>query len=144
MNKVINISTNRIKTQWLFVFAATVLFLNLAICSSAQAESNIRNVSVIKRALPSYPKYAVNNEIEGAVLVSFSIEKDGNVSDIQVEASDQDGLFDASAILGIQRWVYTQPAKKIRNNYVAIEFVLSHKADISLFSNVERIQVIGK
>jgi len=102
------------------------------------------DVSVIKRALPIYPKYAVKKGIEGTVLLNFSIEKDGNVSDIQVAASDHDGLFDASAILGSQKWVYTKPEQKIRNNYVAIEFALTDKPDTSQFSNVEKIQVRGE
>ena len=144
MNDQIKNFTNRLKTTWPVIFTVTVLILSCVTFQSATAASNDTNVSVIKRALPVYPKFAVNNKIEGTVLVSFSIEKDGNVSDIQVEASDHDGLFDASAILGIQRWVYTQPAKKIRNNYVAIEFVLTDKADVSYFSNVERIKVTGK
>jgi len=101
-------------------------------------------VSVIKRAIPIYPKYAVKKEIEGTVLINFSIEKDGNVSDIQVTASDQYGLFDASAILGVQKWLYTKPEKKIRNNYVAIEFALTDEPDTTQFTNVERIQVRGE
>ena len=100
-------------------------------------------VSVIKRAMPKYPQYAVKNGLEGAVLVSFSIEKDGNVSDIQVEASDKDGLFDASAKLAVQRWVFTKPSKKIRNNYVSLEFALTDNPDTTFFSNVEIIQIKG-
>ncbi|WP_338517082.1 energy transducer TonB [Alteromonas gracilis] len=107
--------------------------------SVSAPESN--TASVIKRALPKYPKYAVKNGIEGAVLVNFSIESDGNVSDIEVVASDQDGLFDATAILGVQKWLYTKPHHKIRNNYVAIEFALTDAPKASQFSHVEKIQV---
>jgi protein TonB len=107
--------------------------------SVSAPESN--TASVIKRALPKYPKYAVKNGIEGAVLVNFSIESDGNVSDIEVVASDHDGLFDATAILGVQKWLYTKPHHKIRNNYVAIEFALTDAPKATQFSNVEKIQV---
>ncbi|TKB46433.1 energy transducer TonB [Thalassotalea mangrovi] len=129
-----------------FLPATILLALGLMTFQSigaTPAPDNNAEVSVIKRALPDYPKYAVKNGIEGTVLISFSIEKDGNVSDIQVAASDQDGLFDASAILGVQRWVYTKPAKKVRNNYVAIEFALTDNPATSNFSNVEKIQVRG-
>ena len=107
--------------------------------SVSAPESN--TASVIKRALPKYPKYAVKNGIEGAVLINFSIESDGNVSDIEVVASDHDGLFDATAILGVQKWLYTKPHHKIRNNYVAIEFALTDAPKATQFSNVEKIQV---
>ncbi len=121
---------------------ASALMSPVFIASASAVESAKDNtVSVIKRALPKYPKYAVKNGIEGAVLINFSIEGDGNVSDIEVVASDQDGLFDATAILGVQKWVYTKPNHKIRNNYVAIEFALTDSPTASQFSNVEKIQV---
>lgn len=127
--------------------AGFLLIFSLMAFQSLAVNSNITDhteVSVIKRALPIYPRYAVKNGIEGTVLINFSIEKDGNVSDIQVAASDQDGLFDATAILGIQKWVYTKSAQKVRNNYVAIEFALTDKPATSQFSNVEKIQVRGE
>ena len=137
----------RITSTWHLVPAGVVLILSsLAFQSHAgnQAEAAATEVSVIKRALPIYPKYAIKNKIEGAVLVNFSIEKDGNASDIEVVASDHDGLFDASAILGVQKWVYTKSAGKTRNNYVAIEFTLTGKPAATSFSNVEIIQVRGE
>ncbi len=129
--------------MWKIVPVAVLFILSSVTFQSVGASLDDTKVSVVKRALPVYPMYAENKKIEGAVLLSFSSEKDGNVSDIQVEASDQDGLFDASAILGVQRWVYSQPVKKIRNNYVAIEFVLTDKPVLTVFSNVERINVRG-
>jgi protein TonB len=120
------------------------VFLTLSASQVLAENKDANDVSVIKRALPIYPKYAIKNSIEGAVLVNYSIEADGNVSDIEVVASDLDGLFDATAILGVQKWAYTKPNHKLRNNYVAIEFVLSDKPKLSKFSNVEIIQVKGQ
>jgi len=100
-------------------------------------------VSVVKRALPVYPNYAIKHKIEGTVLINFSIDRDGNASDIEVVASDKDGLFDATAILGVQKWVYTKPARKLKNNYVAIEFITTDNPQVSKFANVEIIQVVG-
>lgn len=137
----------QIASTWHLMLAGILFILSsIAFQSNAgnQVESTATEVSVIKRALPIYPKYAIKNKIEGAVLVNFSIEKDGNASDIVVAASDHDGLFDASAILGVQKWVYTKSAKKTRNNYVAIEFTLTGKPAETSFSNVEVIQVRGE
>jgi len=138
---------NRCTSILRFVPIAILLISSLITFQSIGANLNEPNnieASVIKRALPIYPEYAVKKGIEGTVLLNFSIEKDGNVSDIQVVASDQDGLFDASAILGVQKWVYTKPAEKIRNNYVAIEFAHTDEPSTSQFSNVEKIQVRGE
>ncbi|NQZ80376.1 MAG: energy transducer TonB [Colwellia sp.] len=132
---------------WRFVPAAILLILSsiaFQTIGGNQVDTSNIEVSVIKRAEPIYPKYAIKKGIEGTVLLNFSIEKDGNVSDIQVVASDHDGLFDASAILGAQKWVYTKPAQKVRNNYVAIEFALTDEPATSQFSNVEKIQIRGE
>lgn len=110
---------------------------------ASEPDSQVDEVSVIKRALPTYPRFAIKQRLDGAVLVNFSIEQDGNVSDIEVVASDHDGLFDAPAILGVQKWVYTKPAHKIKNNYVSIEFVVNDQPVLSKFTNVEIIQVRG-
>ncbi|WP_338294608.1 energy transducer TonB [Planctobacterium marinum] len=107
------------------------------------AASATVETSPIKRPAPKYPDYALKHKLEGAVLVNFSIEQDGGVSDIKVMAADQDGLFDASTILAVQSWVYHKPPHKIRNNYAAIEYVLSDTPNVSQFSNVERIQIRG-
>lgn len=140
-------STNKRIEMNLVKRLIAVLVTVILTLSASQVLAEIKDandVSVIKRALPIYPKYAIKNSIEGAVLINFSIEADGNVSDIEVVASDLDGLFDATAILGVQKWAYTKPNHKLRNNYVAIEFVLSDKPKLSKFSNVEIIQVKGQ
>ncbi|KJY91936.1 energy transducer TonB [Pseudoalteromonas piscicida] len=147
MKAWLNYTMNGIARTGHIISAGILLIFTLTAFQSFADNSKstgTAEVSVIKRALPSYPKYAVKNGIEGTVLINFSIEKDGNVSDIQVAASDQDGLFDATAILGVQKWVYTKPLQKVRNNYVAIEFALTDKPATSQFSNVEKIQVRGE
>lgn len=118
-----------------------VMLLMLSSISFNTIGAEVAEVSVVKRALPVYPKYAVKNGLEGSVLVNFSIEKDGNVSDIQVVESDLYGLFDATTILGLQKWVFTKSAQKHRNQYVAIEFALSEKPAATQYANVEKIQV---
>lgn len=118
-----------------------VIMLMLSTISFNTIGAEVTEVSVVKRALPVYPKYAVKNDLEGSVLVNFSIEKDGNVSDIQVVESDLNGLFDATTILGLQKWVFTKSAQKHRNQYVAIEFALSEKPAATQYANVEKIQV---
>lgn len=125
---------------WMVIFGWTTL----PTAANGVAASATVETSPIKRPAPKYPEYALKHQLEGAVLVNFSIEQDGGVSDIEVMAADQDGLFDATTILAIQKWVYNKPAHKIRNNYIAIEYVLSDNSNVSQFSNVEKIQIRGK
>ena len=127
--------------------AATTAMLLVAttITAPAYAEQPVSKapgeIAVIKRAPPVYPEYAIKHGLEGSVLVNYSIEADGNTSDIQVVASDHDGLFDATAVLGVQKWLYVQPNEKIRNNYVAIEFVLTDQSKVHKYDRVERIRI---
>lgn len=144
MNTWLNDLTTRAKYLGRVISVPLLLLLTLMTCISTAAPNEEKGVSVVKRAMPIYPNYAVKNGLEGTVLINFSIEKDGNASDIEVVASDLDGLFDASAILGVQKWVYTKSSKKVRNNYVAIEFSLTDKPATSQYRHVEKIQVKGK
>lgn len=143
MSRFFNIRQNRPKSLFhIGMISFFILYVALLSPSLSAKEDNTQaSASVIKRALPIYPKYAINHKLEGSVLINFSIEKDGNVSDIEVVASDLDGLFDGNAVLAVQKWLYTQPKNKIRNNYVALEFALTDIPNISQFSHVERIQV---
>lgn len=109
--------------------------------SFGQQDPAVERVLPVKRPVPTYPKYAAKNRVEGAVLVSYSIEKDGGVSDIEVEKSDQDELFDAVAKLAVQKWVFMKPTKKMRNNFVSFEFVLSNNPKVTKFANVEIIKI---
>lgn len=144
-DRINNIKTGR-NFHWLTIPAAfSLLFGSLTFQAIGYTQDIGSNeiVSPIKRANPIYPEYAKKKGIEGTVLINFSIEKDGGVSDIQVIESDHDGLFDASAILALKKWVYNKPARKLRNQHIAIEFALTDKPKTSQYSNVEKIQIKG-
>ncbi|MFC3094117.1 M56 family peptidase [Alteromonas sediminis] len=98
-------------------------------------------VSPVKRIPPVYPEYASSRGIEGTVVLSFSVEKDGSVSDIKVMESAHQGLFDAAAMLALQSWQYTKPVHKVENQSVAIEFVLGDTVSSNLPSEMEVIHI---
>lgn len=60
----------------------------------------------IKRSRPQYPVKAANDGIEGWVLVEFSIETDGSISEIVVLDSSPAGVFEKSATRAVRRWKY--------------------------------------
>ena len=143
LNRFIN---RTISTQGV-IAAAIALFSCLATGQTVAAQQQMASQiepSIIKRPTPVYPQYAVKHQVEGAVLVNFSIDQTGNTSDIAVVASEQDGIFDATAILAVQKWSYTKPTQKVRNNYVSFEFVLSDQSKVRRFRNVEIVRVKGK
>jgi protein TonB len=65
---------------------------------------------VVKRVLPVAPA-GVSRKTTGYVLVSYNIQTNGKVSDVQVLESEPAGVFDDSARDAVRRWVY-EPRKE--------------------------------
>jgi protein TonB len=75
----------------------------------------IRDVDVrpkfITRTNPIYPLFAFENGVQGRVLVSFIVEKDGSVENIRVIRSHPKEVFDSAAVDAVRHWKFT-PAQK--------------------------------
>lgn len=83
-----------------------------------------------------YPSYAIKNNIQGQVLVSFIIEKDGSVTNVTVEHGVDDGLDEeAVRVVAVSpKWIPGRiKGEKVRTRIVIpVEFRLSSKIDIGL------------
>ncbi|MCB1669702.1 MAG: TonB family protein [Gammaproteobacteria bacterium] len=66
----------------------------------------------IVRTTPSYPGRALQRGIEGFVVVSFSVDGQGNVINPSVTYAEPEGYFERSALQAITRWKY---AAKVKN-----------------------------
>ncbi|GAB1536948.1 hypothetical protein ADMFC3_25790 [Geovibrio sp. ADMFC3] len=60
---------------------------------------------------PDYPRYAVNNRIEGSVTVSFTLDRQGNVVNPQAVKSDPPNVFENSALAAVRKWKFTPAIK---------------------------------
>ncbi|MBU2897392.1 energy transducer TonB [Vibrio hepatarius] len=84
----------------------------------------------IYRVEPRYPPKAVKRQVEGYVLVRFTIDPTGKPVDIQVQKSQPKYMFDREAIYAIKKWKY-QPkivngkAVSQQGQTVKLEFTLS-------------------
>jgi periplasmic protein TonB len=63
------------------------------------------------RIEPDYPPQAKDRGIEGWVLFSFTVTKEGRVKDVVILDSQPKGLWDRNTIRAVQNWRY-QPALK--------------------------------
>ena len=83
-----------------------------------------------------YPAYAIHNNIQGQVLVSFIVEKDGSVTNVTVEQGVDDGLDEeAVRVVSVSpKWIPGRiKGEKVRTRIVLpVEFRLSSKWDIGL------------
>lgn len=73
--------------------------------ASASNESRTSALPIIKVA-PVYPRDAVENRIEGYVVLEFTVTRFGTVKDIVVLESEPPGVFDESAIQAAGKFKY--------------------------------------
>ena len=81
----------------------------------------------LARVEPRYPSRALQRKLEGYVILSFTIDKQGIPKDIKVIDSQPKRIFEREAKRALARWKY-QPllvnglAKALRDQMVKIEF----------------------
>lgn len=112
---------------------------------------HIVNAKPIKRKAPKYPVRAAQNGQEGWVVLSFVIDKNGEVVDPIVEDSSGLRSFNKSALKSIKGWKYspaTNNGEKIEQSHsrVKIDFRLKKGGGITkdfLFTYKELITALG-
>lgn len=70
-----------------------------------------------------YPQAAIEKELEGTVIVSFLVDKDGKVTDVKVVKS-VDPLLDEEAMKAVKDSPAWTPAKDAKGNAVAVRYNL--------------------
>lgn len=66
----------------------------------------------IVRTTPVYPTRALQRQVEGFVVVSFTVDRNGNVENPSVTYAEPEGFFERAALQSISRWKY---AAKVEN-----------------------------
>ena len=90
----------------------------------AISEQLTKRLQPTVRVDPQYPRRALLREIEGHVLVGFTILPDGTTADLEVLESEPVGVFDRSALEAVRRWRF-EPGSKSRKDSTRFEFELS-------------------
>jgi bla regulator protein blaR1 len=83
-----------------------------------------------RSASPQYPNAAAQAGIEGNVVLSFRIDKDGHVFDIEVDSEDRPNVFAAAARNALRRWRFPPGEADDRRHLQPFGFKLSdaHRA----------------
>ena len=93
---------------------AIVLAMTVSAVSSAQTEQtsgggqDVVSASTLTRThtiAPAWPQSAAA-EVEGWVLLRFTVLPNGTVADVKVQESSPKGVFDASAVEALRQWKY--------------------------------------
>lgn len=97
-------------------------------------KSKVNEASPVKRVPPIYPEKAVQNELEGFVVLSFDITETGTTDNVKVVESQPAGVFDKSAKVALKQWEYKpriQGGKGVRQTglLVQLDYQLGPKLD---------------
>jgi len=77
-----------------------------------------------KRVAPVYPRGAERRKIEGHVVVTYSVDTDGKVSNVAVAEAEPAGVFDDAAMKAVSKWKYEPPASVVEGARAKISFKL--------------------
>ncbi len=96
-------------------FLKLFILILVAGCSSPvenSLSSEYLDLEPTEFVLPRYPKVAVESNLSGYVVMTFNINKQGDVTDIVVVESNLKGIFDKAAVQALSKWKY-EPLKDV-------------------------------
>ncbi|WP_416306379.1 M56 family metallopeptidase [Neptunicella sp. SCSIO 80796] len=103
------------KTEKRPLLTAAVLGLFAAIFASVTLASNdfsqqkvegLIAAMPVKRIEPLYPPEAIEQKLNGSVVLRFDIEADGSTSNIEIVKSQPENTFDKNSIAALKQWIY--------------------------------------
>ena len=112
---------NRMVRDVRYVFRFDLENRDDLLVDSPRLEPNFREYLAASFVTPEYPESALEQELEGHVVVSFTVTESGGVRDIVVVESNPPTIFDAAAMRAAQRLRY-QP-RLVNSEAVAVEGV---------------------
>src|SRR5215471_1109991 len=68
--------------------------------------SVFRDVKPVKKVRPVYPPEAEAQRIQGRVKVRLSVALDGSVTDVQILASEPEGVFDEAVLIAVRQYKF--------------------------------------
>ncbi|MEO0557766.1 MAG: TonB family protein, partial [Bacteroidota bacterium] len=118
------------------VAALSILLLGTVLTlANAKISPASDHIKPTMRVNPKYPAEAAEKGIEGTVRMSFDVDPQGSVSNINIIGSIPEGVFDHNAKLALSQWQYANPTGKTISAEVQLDFVLSAEL-------VEKIEVM--
>ncbi len=65
---------------------------------------------LVKQVPPEYPRGAERRSLEGTVDLSFMVDADGAVSNVEVKGATMPGVFDKAAVKALEQWKFEKGA----------------------------------
>ncbi|MBC3766034.1 M56 family metallopeptidase [Neptunicella marina] len=89
------------------LFAA--IFASVALAGSdfgGQKVLGLKAAMPVKRIEPLYPPEAIEQKLNGSVVLRFDIEADGSTSNIEIVKSQPENTFDKNSVAALKQWIY--------------------------------------
>lgn len=80
---------------------------------------------VVHVEAPEYPRGAERRNVEGFVVVSYSIDADGDVVDAAVAEAQPEGIFDRAALRAVESWRFVEAAAQTDGHSTRLNFELA-------------------
>jgi TonB family protein len=101
-----------------------VMSVNL-VSAKGTDKAKLEPESPIIRIEPIYPIEAAENGIEGSVILSFDIQKNGKVSHVNIVSAEPKGIFERAAKDAVQQWKYKALEVQLSGLLVQLDFALN-------------------
>ena len=88
----------------MFVLRSILLVVLLAGCAAAN-----RPLQLLSTAELQYPEQALNEGVQGSVVVVYDVEMTGRVANLRVLESEPEGVFNQAALDYVRSWRFNPP-----------------------------------
>ena len=92
--------------------------------SALKNRISTRGRELITHVEPIWPQKALEQKIEGSVVMSFSINTDGTVGNIEIIESTPESVFDKASIDALSQWQYAELEQPMSNIKTRFDFSL--------------------
>ncbi|MEW6992124.1 TonB family protein [Colwelliaceae bacterium 6441] len=99
------------------------------------------SVKPIIRVQPKYPLKAAKEKIEGAVVLKFDINTEGNVKNVEVMKGVPAYVFDRVAVAALKKWKYDAKGQAHKNQLVQLDFRMDENSSFKDVNLIEKIKV---
>ncbi|RHW75478.1 TonB family protein [Colwellia sp. RSH04] len=93
------------------------------------------------RIEPKYPTKAAKEGTEGAVVLKFDINADGNVKNVSVVKALPKGVFDKVAKVALRQWKYEPSDSYHKDQLVQLDFRMGPDSSLDTSNMLEKINV---
>jgi bla regulator protein BlaR1 len=147
--RIEQLKKHRPQPLWRWLTAAGLMFTLVMSVNLVSAKGTnkalLREESPIIRIEPVYPLEAIDKGIEGSVILSFDIQKNGAASNVNIISAEPKRIFDQSAKDAVKQWKYKPHDAKRSGLLVQLDYAMdtapANKEIVGNDTDHERIAV---